>query len=191
MSGLAESAVFWKVGSLMENIAMNFSVRTATAADTGIIGYINVQTWKTTYKEIVHQTFLTSLDPAEMAANAERRLQNPKLDCLVLVEGASNKVIGYAHIGPCREKNVDADGELYAIYLLEEFQNHGGGKLLFDAAVAKAKQRHFSKMMVSVFEKNLLSRKFYEKMGGDFTGSDHVDIENHRYLTSRYVWIIA
>ena len=167
---------------------MNFSVRPAIAAAAEAIGYINAHSWKSTYKNLVHQSFLDLLDAKEMQKNAERRLQNPKLDCFVLVENDSGNVVGYSHIGPCRKKNVDADGELYAIYLLEEYQNQGGGKLLFDIAVARIKERGYSKMMVSVFERNNSGRKFYEKAGGKLIGSDHVDIDDHRYPTSTYLW---
>ncbi len=62
--------------------------------------------------------------------DAEVRIKNPDSECLVLVDTITHKVIGFADVGPCREKNVDSDGELYAIYLFQEFQNLGGGKIL-------------------------------------------------------------
>lgn len=169
----------------------SFYVREATPEDAEIIGRINVETWVATYRGVVHQSFLDSLDPAEMAGYAAKRIANSNLNCFVLCEKDGGRVTGYAHIGPCREKNVDADGELYAIYILPAFQNKGAGKTLLDAAIAKCRRRGFLRVMVSVFEQNISSRKFYEKSGATFIGSDHVDIENHRYPTATYLWELA
>ena len=52
-------------------------------------------------------------------------------------------------------------------------------------------RRSFQKVMVSALEANLSSRRFCEKMGGVLIGSDHVDIEEHRYPTSTYIWEFA
>lgn len=165
-----------------------FLARVAIPEDAKAIGTIHTESWKTTYKGIVHQSFLDSIDLKKRILGAENRIKNSNTDCLVLVETRNNKVIGFADVGPCREKNVDSDGELYAIYLLQEHQNLGGGKILFKACVSAAKEKGYAKMMVSVLEQNTSSRKFYEKMGGKYIGADHVDIEEFRYPTSTYLW---
>lgn len=168
----------------------SFYVRRATIDDAEAIGHIHTSSWQTTYKGIVHQSFLDSIDLNKRIAGAKDRITNPETDCLVLVESKSEKVTGFADVGRCREKNVDADGELYAIYLYQTNQGHGGGRMLFETTMQTAKGRGFSRMMVSVLEQNHSSRKFYEKMGGRYIGADHVDIENHRYPTSTYLWIL-
>lgn len=165
-----------------------FYVREAALEDALSIGTVQTITWKTTYVGIVHQSFLDNLKPEPRIASAEKRFHNPVLKDFVLVEEKSKQVIGFVLVGPNREKNVDADGELYAIYLLKEFQGLGGGKLLFRKAVQAIREMNFKKMMVSVLEDNLSSRKFYESMGGQYIGSDHVDLEEHRYKTSTYLW---
>lgn len=165
-----------------------FFVREATLEDCVSIGTVQTQTWKTTYAGIVHQSFLDSFEVEPRIQSAQRRFQNPELKDLVLVEATSNSVVGFCLIGPNREKNVDADGELYAIYILQEYQNCGGGKLLYQAAVKEIRNRNFKKMLVSVLEDNKPSRKFYEAMGGKYIGADHVDIEQNRYKTATYLW---
>lgn len=154
------------------------------------MGFVHTDSWKTTYKGIVHQSFLDGIDLSQRVDSAIQRINNPISDTFVLVEKTENKVVGFAQVGPCRERNVDADGELYAIYLLESYQGRGGGKMLFDACILKALEKGFQKMMVSVLEKNISSRAFYEKNGGKYVGADHVDIEEHRYPTSTYLWTL-
>ena len=173
------------------SIQPRYFVRTALPEDAKAMGTIHTQSWKTTYQGIVHQSFLDSIDLSKRILSAENRIKNPHTDCLVLVDSTNNNVIGFSDVGPCREKNVDADGELYAIYLFQQNQNQGGGRILFAASVAAAKARGYSKMMVSVLEQNTSSRKFYEHLGGQYIGADHVDIEEHRYPTSTYIWQIA
>ncbi|MGZ3726552.1 MAG: N-acetyltransferase family protein [Pseudobdellovibrio sp.] len=165
-----------------------FSVRQALLEDAPAIGAIHAQSWKTTYKGIIHQSFLDSIDVDNRIAAAVIRIKNPITESIVLVDEETKKVVGFTDVGPCREKNVDADGELHMIYLFKEYQGLGGGKLLFHEAVKVAKEKGYKKMMVSVLAKNIESRRFYEKMGAEYIGEDHVDIEKHRYPTSTYLW---
>ncbi len=166
----------------------NFSVRLAEAQDADAIGTIHMLSWKSTYAGIVQQAYLDKIDLKKRIASAVKRIKNPETDCFVLFETSDQKIVGFAEVGPCREKNVDLDAELYAIYLLKDYQGSGGGKLLFEAAVQSTQLRKFSRLMVSVLEQNISSRKFYERMGGKLIGADHVDIEQHRYITSTYLW---
>ena len=167
-----------------------FSVRPALPEDATAMGTVHTESWKTTYAGIIHQSFLDSIDLNARIRSAQSKIKNPETDCLVLTE-ATGAVIGFAEVGPCREKNVDSDGELYAIYLLQQYQNLGGGQLLFRAGLAATRSRGYKKLMASVFEKNVLSRKFYEKMGGKYIGADHVDVEEYRHPTSTYLWILS
>ncbi len=119
--------------------------------------------------------------------SAANRFKYPELDCFVLIENKNHQVVGFAVLGPCREKPVPADGEVHAIYILAEYQNKGGGRLLLDKCFAQARSRSYAKIMVSVLEQND-SRKFYEATGASYWSADHVDIEHHRYPTSTYIW---
>lgn len=97
-------------------------------------------------------------------------------------------VIGFACFGKNREPKVDADSELQAIYLLQEYQGLGVGKMLFDFGIRELKDNLKKRMMVSVFEANKAARDFYERQGGRLIGSDHVDLAGVRYPTSTYIW---
>src|SRR5699024_3446819 len=58
----------------------------------------------------------------------------------------------------------DYKGELYAIYLLKEYQGKGIGKLLFKHVVEILKEKNIFSMVVSVLEENK-SKLFYEHLG--------------------------
>ena len=156
--------------------------------DAEAIGTVHTASWKTSYAGILPPAFLDQIDLQKRINGAKNRILNAATDTFVLVDETSQKVVGFAELGPCREKNVDADGELYAIYLFRESQGKGGGRVLVEAIIRAAQEKGFSKVMVSTFDKNNQSRKFYEKMGAQYIGADHVDVEGVRYPTSTYLW---
>lgn len=163
-------------------------IRKPEPQDAEGIADTHLSAWKTTYKEILPSDFLDNLSFADFLARAQGRFKKPELDCFVAIDKEINKVIGFAVFGPCREKNVDADGELYAIYLYQERQGRGVGKLLFKQGFQTLKEKGYKKMMVSVFDQNISSKIFYEKAGGKFYGNDHVILEGVSYPTATYLW---
>lgn len=148
---------------------------------------ININSWKSTYKNIVSAGFLDSLEIEPRIEAAEKRFLRSDMDCFVAVD-SKNLVVGFANFGPCREKNVDADAELYAIYIADEAHGFGVGKNLFLAGYEATQKRGYQKMMVSVFTKNEKACGFYEKMGGKFYGYDRVVLEEVSYATTTYIW---
>ncbi len=166
-----------------------FAVRKALHSDISRIAFINAESWKTTYLGIIPPSFLDSLSAEQQLPRAQRLVESKDLICLVAFERKTEKVVGFICLGNNREKNVDADSELQAIYLLEEFQGCGAGKILFDEGVKLLVSMSKKRMMVSVFEANKSARAFYERQGGGLIGSDHVDLDGVRYPTSTYLWI--
>jgi len=166
----------------------DFEIRKAEIADAAAIASVNINSWKATYQGVIKQDFLDSLEVEAKIPGAMKRVQREDLDCFVAVDTSTNKVIGFADFGPCREKNIDADAELYAIYLDLAAKGHGVGKALFAKGYEATQARGYKKMMVSVFDQNPDAKKFYEKMGGKHAGFDHVNLGETRYLTATYIW---
>lgn len=131
-----------------------FMIRKATIADAEAIATININSWKSTYQNVIKREFLDSLEIGPRIPGAVKRIQREELDCFVAVDSFSNKVIGFADFGPCRDQSVNADAELYAIYLEDKFKGHGIGRKLFQQGHHSTKKRAYKQMMVSVFEKN-------------------------------------
>jgi ribosomal protein S18 acetylase RimI-like enzyme len=55
--------------------------------------------------------------------------------------------------------------EVERIYLLNDFQRQGLGKLLFEKAVALGKEKGYRKLWLGVWEHNSLALAFYKKLG--------------------------
>jgi len=164
-----------------------FQIRPTCAKDAPGIGRVHVDSWRTTYKGIMSDQLLTDLSYQQRTDGALRRFQNPEIDSFVAVD-ASERIVGFADIGPSREKNLSAEGELYAIYLLKELQGKGLGRKLFEAAFQQMIKRNFKDFFVSVFSQNLSAVNFYRKMGGQWIGHDHFDLEGVRHKTDTFLW---
>lgn len=104
------------------------------------------------------------------------------------VDLSSNQVVGFADFGPCRDKKIDADSELYAIYLKDSFWGRGIGKKLFSNGFEAIKMRGYTKMVVSVFTQNLNAKIFYEKLGGQFLNTTSLKLGKFQYPTVNYIW---
>ena len=164
-----------------------FIIRAAMLEDAEEIGKVHVDAWRTTYRGILTDAFLAELNSESRAESARIRIQNPNFDNLTALDKKSGRIVGFAAAGKSREKNLSAEGELYAIYLLKDYQGKGIGSDLFQAAKMKIKIR-FKDFFVSVFTENNGAVAFYKKMGGLMIGNDHVDVESVRHKTDTYFW---
>lgn len=170
---------------------VDFEIRPLASDDALGLATVHASSWKTTYRGIVQQSYLDKISIEQRLPGAERRANAPNMNCFVAANLKTQQIVGFVDVGVCREKNIDADGEVYALYLLQEFQGKGLGRLLFEKGVEILKGQGLRRMMVSVLQENHSSRRFYEKMGGKYIGSDHVDLDAVRYPTATYLWELA
>src|SRR5699024_3828292 len=103
-------------------------IRKAAQQDARGIAKVHVDSWRTTYKNIVPDEFLDSLDYED---RTERWAQNVHERMVYVAETDDGEIVGFSTGGKEREGKYDGyDGELYAIYIFEEYQGKGIGKKL-------------------------------------------------------------
>jgi len=170
---------------------MSYIVRDATLNDSKYIGDIQAKTWKSTYANILSENFLSTIDENERAEAASKRFLNNEIRTFVLTKSENDIPVVFVCIGKSREKNIIADMEIYAIYVLDEAQKSGGGELLIRKTLDYLKSQNGKLVFVSVFKDNKKARRFYEKMGGCYIGEDSDLIDNVNYLTASYIWDLA
>lgn len=95
--------------------------------------------------------------------------------------------MGYAHAGPERDGDEEYPGELYAIYVLKEYQGSGIGKTLIRAVAERFVKDGISAMVVWVLSDNP-SKGFYEKLGGRFLGTKVMEIGGRQLVETAYGW---
>src|SRR5690606_19441244 len=106
---------------------------------------------------------------------------------VLLVAQLGGKVVGFASAGLEREPGVSYDGELYAIYVLEEHQGNGIGRLLVEPVVAWLRAQGHGSLRVWVVEGNP-AQAFYERLGGTRVGTKQEDIGGQNVTEIAYGW---
>jgi len=84
-----------------------------------------------------------------------------------VVAELNHKIIGFANIGREQEGDPVYRGELFAIYVLKEFQGHGVGRALVKRSALGLLAMEISSMLVWALTSNPY-QKFYEALGGVF-----------------------
>jgi L-amino acid N-acyltransferase YncA len=88
------------------------SIRLAEVRDAAAIAHVHVQSWLTTYKGLVPEEYLASLNEAERVPLWQEWLTR---DISVFVAEVAGKIVGFAGGGPIREPLAAYDAELYTI----------------------------------------------------------------------------
>jgi GNAT superfamily N-acetyltransferase len=100
----------------------------------------------------------------------------------------NGRIVGFADGGKERSHPESGEGELYAIYILKEFQGRGIGKALMKEAVRSLTGSGMNSMVTWALEKSPYL-KFYETVGGKRApGFKKLDLGGNPILLVSYVW---
>lgn len=139
------------------------AIRKAQVEDAAQIATVQVASWKSTYKDIVPDDFLNSMDVSARTLSWQEQISDPEV--LIFVAEDEEGVFGFIAGGKLREPYQDYDAELYAIYLLSNKQRQGAGRRLTQALITTLVARGFKSLLVWVLEQNP-AVSFYRKLGG-------------------------
>jgi GNAT superfamily N-acetyltransferase len=132
------------------------------------------------------QTFLDKMSVKQRAKAFEKGFSAPFYRMYV-AEVSERGIVGFADFGEPREDINGLEGELYAIYLLPEFQRKGIGEKLFNLGVEFLKRGGKDSMYLLALAVSPY-RSFYEKIGGQIVGRKQVEIEGRLYDELVYGW---
>lgn len=159
-------------------------IRKAALADAKGIAKVQVDSWETTYRGIVPEEFLSGMRYAERERTWKSHI--PKQAVFVAVD--QEEVIGFSLGGLERTGNYPSyQGELYAIYILEEHQGKGIGRALFEMVVQQLFEQNISTMMICALEENPACG-FYEALGGKKIDVLETDISAKKLNEVVYGW---
>ncbi len=141
-------------------------IRPGTLADVPEISRVYAESWKTTYEGVMPEPFVKGMTPEAAGKIFHDSLQPNEYSYFFHVaEGPDGKLAGFADGGKERSHPERGIGELYAVYLLQQFQRRGVGKNFFQASVRSLLDSGMNQMVTWVVEKSPY-RKFYESLGG-------------------------
>jgi ribosomal protein S18 acetylase RimI-like enzyme len=163
-------------------------IREATPDDARAIATVHVSSWRTTYRGLLSDRYLDSLDVDDHEGRWLRLLASGAGDTFVAQEGS--EVVGFASCGRERDQDPIYLGELFAIYLLQDHQRRGLGRRLVSVAAERLIELEYRSMLVWVLAANP-ARAFYEALGGAFVRSRQMEIAGETKEEAGYGWLDA
>ncbi|MGR9050953.1 N-acetyltransferase family protein [Halobacillus faecis] len=163
-------------------------VRAARFEDAETIAEIHVKSWKSTYKDLIDERDLSNTTVEHRIALWETVLRTPVNGQIAyVIENDHGEVVGFVSGGKERTKNYGFDGEIYAIYLLDEYQGKGYGKEMLRVFSKGMLEAGYQSLLVWVLTNNP-SSQFYIKYGADPVEAERVTIGQGTYEETAYGW---
>ncbi|PAV29678.1 GNAT family N-acetyltransferase [Virgibacillus profundi] len=160
-------------------------IRKANQTDAVSIAQVHVDSWKSAYKDIIPDEYLKSLTYESRTKLWENNLEKQQV---YVAENNNGKIIGFSVGGKERTGNYAGySGEIYAIYIVEEYHGNGIGKMLMLPVMEELKQMGIHSMIVLVLEDNP-ARYFYEFLGARRIGTLKVKIAGKELNELVYGW---
>jgi ribosomal protein S18 acetylase RimI-like enzyme len=161
-------------------------IREAKTNDSNGIARVIVDTWRSTYSGIMSQEFLDNMSYKKAKGIFDEAIKR-RDRILLVVENSLGEIVGIAEGGKEREGYKNYQGEIYAIYILKEYQKKGLGKKIIHRMIKEFIHEDISSMIIWVLEDNS-SRKFYEKLGGISKEVKYSKIGQKRLKEIGYIW---
>jgi len=170
------------------NQHQGFQIQEANLKHAPGLANVHVKTWQHSYKGIIDQDYLDSLD---LKQREERwvnifQIQDRKSQIYVLLNN-KDQVIGFYSIGESREKEHDFTHELWAIYILPEYQGHGLGRFMFEDIKHKLHALNAKSLCVVVLQEGP-AVAFYKKMGAQIIQARRDEIGGKQYAEYLMGW---
>jgi GNAT superfamily N-acetyltransferase len=163
-------------------------IRTSTLSDANEVAEIHVKSWQQSYRSIIDEHYLQNISCGDRLELRNKILQSNDSNQIHLVAVYDGKIIGFCDAGPAFENNATYRGEIYAIYLLEEFKKMGIGQQLLQASHEFLAQKKLLPYVAWVLKANHSACAFYQKNGGILSGEKIEEIGNKSYTEVAYIF---
>lgn len=146
--------------------AVTIEYRPAIPADGPALSTMAKRAFTDTFGSLYRTSDLAAfLDRTFGADGLPSQIDDPAFAIRLALDG--DVIAGFAKIGP-----VDFPGdwgpgaiELHQLYVLGRWQGEGVAPVLMDWAIATARARHATQMLLSVFVENIRAQRFYARYG--------------------------
>ena len=155
-------------------------IRKAKENDASEIVSVNINGWINTYKGIFPDEFLNNLNDSreESVLKCKEKINE------YAVYEVDKKIVGIIRYG-INKKGYDADyGEVYAIYVDNNYQRKQIGTKLINYVFKKMK-KNYKYVLISTIENNS-ANIFYQKLGGEYVGKGTFSLDGKEYIENIY-----
>lgn len=161
-------------------------IRRATEEDVIGIAHVHIETWQSTYSGIIPDDYLQSMTIENRSKSWLRTLKTLHTTTFV-AENEAGDIVGFAIGGPVQTRDPYYQAELYAIYILDDYQRKGIGKRLIQPIAELLEAKKYENIIIWALEENS-KRSFYESLGGQLVASKPITICGKELLQVGYGW---
>ena len=169
-------------------IENSYYIRLNRIEDQEGMARIKVDCWQDTYKNIIDQSYLDSLNYEIQTNKYIDSFDEYKNMVLVAENVNDHKIIGYSCFST--DANEYADAELISLYIDKKYARRGVGTSLLRETIKELKKYNKKTMMLWCIKENKNAIKFYEKMGGIKVFDKMAKIGNKVYQEYGYLFYI-
>ena len=142
----------------------SIELRKAELGDEKTLAYIQTESWKAAFSEILSAEELERSTDIQKAEEMYKNVLSRGFVELVIeyVGGKPHCIAGWS-----RNRNDlgDSTAELICIHSLRDKWHQGYGSVMMRHVLGEIEKAGFSEVILWVFEKNVSARRFYEKHG--------------------------
>lgn len=168
---------------------MDLRIREAVRTDACPIARVQVGAWRSTLVGIVPDDYLAGLSYGEQVAHWDAVLTTDRpSNCNFVAETVCREVVGFATAGPTRGASQIHRGELYTVYLLNDYRRFGAGRRLLNSVAQRLHRTGIASMLTWVLKDNRPARQFYEALGTEYVGQQPIEIGGKSPSAVSYGW---
>lgn len=174
--------------SLGVNLADSVFLRAATPDDAEGVAIVRIDSWRTTYRGIIPDSYLDAMDVEESMALWRRVLTAASRTTSVFVAELDGEIVGFAAGKMLDEERFGLNAELAALYLQPRIQRVGIGHSLVRLVVAAHLAQGAHGLIAWVLSRNKIARQFYEKMGAELLIEQPFNWDGMDLVEAGYGW---
>jgi ribosomal protein S18 acetylase RimI-like enzyme len=172
-------------------MTLKITIRAAICADAAAIARVHVKSERGIYPKHLPADFWATQSYDQRKRQWGRTLctEGSHRFAYVAIDNETGQIFGFACGGPQPLKEFAVyQGELYAVFLLEDYHRRGIGRELIVAVAGRLAADGVHSMLVWLSEDNYMARSFYQKLGAHPVQIKTSDIAGTALSELAYGW---
>ncbi|MCU1392384.1 MAG: acetyltransferase, family [Ilumatobacteraceae bacterium] len=170
----------WRATGILAAMGESIELRLADAGDVEALAIIKITGWTTTYADLVPPSVLEPfVDEALVRAGFVELVADPNAVLLVAVDDGA--VLGFG-VGAVPTGYIDS------LHVLPDHRGRQVGQRLLGALARELSARGCTEISLHVVSGNAGAQRFYERLGGELTGTAPADWAPADVVEAHYRW---
>lgn len=166
---------------------MNTTIRKAKLGDEKILAYIQTESWKSAFTDIISAEDMEKCtDIVKAEAMYEKVLKSGHAEVSILeIDGKPHCIAAWSK---ARNSQLSDCAERICIHSLSKNQGKGYGSIMMNHIIDEIKNSGYNSVLLWVFGKNTRARSFYEKHGFELTDNTQVSYDAVEVMYRKELW---